>query len=211
MNFKVLILVAVSAAISASASADILRFTGTELTPAGTATIKINSGSNQNVQVGRLKFDNGGNSILTYCFDAERSLNSGAHAYSASVVNTDAPTNLGIAGRIIGNYFETATTKDQQAGLQLAIWSAIYDGQNSFTANGANFKVTNVSSSVLEWADTYYQGKNLPLSGTVLVKAFSTQVAGGQSQLTVEVVPEPASLLALSAGIAALASRRKRK
>jgi len=211
MNSKSLLLVALVAAVSSFAQADNLQYTGSELASIGTATIQVNSGSVQNVGVGRLKFSDGVSTILTYCFDAESPLNGGVHSYTPSIVNTNASTGLGYAGRIIGNYFNVATTKDQQAGLQLAIWSAVYDANTSFTENGANFKVTNVSATVIGWANTYYQGRDLPLSMITQVKAFSTTATGGQSQLTVETVPEPASMLAISAGLALLAKRRKQK
>ncbi len=211
MNSKSLLLVALVATISSFAQADSLQFTGAELSNIGTARIQVNGGAPKNVGAGRLKFSDGANTILTYCFDAESPLNSGVHSYSPSIVDTNSANGLGYAGRIIGNYFSSAVTNDQQAGLQLAIWSAIYDANTSFTENGANFKVTNVSSAVIAWANTYYQGKDLPLNFTTQVKAFSTQETGGQSQLTVEAVPEPASMLALTAGLAALARKRKQK
>jgi hypothetical protein len=209
MNTKSLVLAAFAVAIVAPANAQNLQYTGAELSGIKSATISVNGGANKNVLAGRLKFTDGTNNLLTYCIDAESPLNGAVHGYTSNTLNTNAANGLAYAGRIVGNAFNLATTTEQQAGLQLAVWSAIYDAGTSFTANGANFKVSNVNQAVLNWANTYYAGKNAPLPATIAIKTFTTQANGGQSQITTEVVPEPASMIALGAGLAMIARRRK--
>lgn len=211
MNTKNLLFVALAFAIIAPANAQNLQYTGAELSGIKSATVSINGGANKNVLAGRLKFTDGTINLLTYCIDAESPLNSAVHGYTSNTLNTNAANGLAYAGRIVGNAFNLATTTEQQAGLQLAIWSAIYDAGTSFTANGSNFKVSNVNQAVLNWANTYYAGKDAPLPATVVVTTYTTQAAGGQSQMSTEVVPEPASMLALGAGLALVARRRKNK
>jgi hypothetical protein len=211
MKTKSLVLAAFAVAIVAPANAQNLQYTGAELSGIKSATISVNGGANKNVLAGRLKFSDGASTILTYCIDAERTLNGGTHGYTSNTLNTNAANGLAYAGRIVGNAFNLATTTEQQAGLQLAIWSAIYDAGTSFTANGSNFSVSNVNQNVLNWANTYYAGKDTPLPATIQVKTFTTQANGGQSQITTEVVPEPASMIALGAGLAMIARRRKSK
>jgi hypothetical protein len=211
MKTKSLVLAAFAVAIVAPANAQNLQYTGAELSGIKSATISVNGGANKNVLAGRLKFSDGASTILTYCIDAERTLNGGTHGYTSNTLNTNAANGLAYAGRIVGNAFNLATTTEQQAGLQRAIWSAVYDAGTSFTANGANFSVSNVNQNVLNWANTYYAGKDNPLPATIQVKTFITQANGGQSQITTEVVPEPASMIALGAGLAMIARRRKSK
>jgi hypothetical protein len=211
MKTKSLVLAAFAVAIVAPANAQNLQYTGAELSGIKSATISVNGGANKNVLAGRLKFSDGASTILTYCIDAERTLNGGTHGYTSNTLNTNAANGLAYAGRIVGNAFNLATTTEQQAGLQLAIWSAIYDAGTSFTANGSNFSVSNVNQNVLNWANTYYAGKDTPLPATIQVKTLTTQANGGQSQITTEVVPEPASMIALGAGLAMIARRRKSK
>jgi hypothetical protein len=211
MKTKSLVLAAFAVAIVAPANAQNLQYTGAELSGIKSATISVNGGANKNVLAGRLKFSDGASTILTYCIDAERTLNGGTHGYTSNTLNTNAANGLAYAGRIVGNAFNLATTTEQQAGLQLAIWSAIYDAGTSFTANGSNFSVSNVNQNVLNWANTYYAGKDTPLPATIQVKTLTTQATGGQSQITTEVVPEPASMIALGAGLAMIARRRKSK
>ncbi len=197
--------------ISAVAQADPLKFTGTNLSNTRSGSITVNGEGPRNVMIGKLNFTTGTSTIETYCADALRTLNTSFHDYTSLTVDTQASGNLALAGRIIAKSYDGANTADQQAGLQLAIWSALYDGGTSFTANGSNFEVDGVSGGVLSYASTYYsQGKNYIVPATKLVTLYSSQAHGAQSQMTVSTVPEPATMTALALGAAAMLRRRRK-
>ncbi len=204
------ICLAATAALSGSAFADNLKYTGMDRADAITASISVNGSSFNTVMAGQLNFTDGTNSIDTYCADAASLLSgSGFFSYVPSTVDLSGASNLSLAGRIAANSFATATTADQQAGLQLAIWSAIYDGGPNFDANGANFKVTGVNANALNFANTYFTLNTDP--GDQVVTYFGSNANGAQSQLTVAPVPEPFTMLTVGAGALALALRRRRK
>lgn len=192
--------------VASVANAQSLKFTGTQLSPADTGTIKVN-GNQSTVAMGALTFSTGSGSIVTYCADATSPLNSNSNPYTVGAVDMTANTGISLAAKILATSFSSATTADQQAGLQLAIWDALYDNGSSFNSSTGNFSVVSgVSSTVLNLASTYYtNGKNS--NPTTAVELFTSQGAGGQSQL--HVVPEPASLAILGMGVFGLIRRRR--
>lgn len=198
--------------LAAMSQAQSLKYTGTNLPDTKSAKITVLTDSPKTVKAGALNFTNGSSTLTTYCADARSPLDGAFHGYSSMTVDTTAASGLAIAGRIVGQGIGTATNADKQAGLQLAIWSALYDGGANFNANGANFKVQNVSNSILNYAASYYSaGKNSVLPSTVQVTLYATTAQGGQSQLAVSTVPEPFSMATLGLGLAGLAARRRRK
>lgn len=204
------ICLAATAALSGSAFADNLKYTGMDRADAITASISVNGSSFYTVMAGQLNFTDGTSSIDTYCADAASMLNGGSfYSYTPATLDLSASSNLSLAGRIAANSFAAATTADQQAGLQLAIWSALYNGGPSFDANGANFKVTGVNANALNFASTYFSTNTDP--GDKLVTYFGSSANGAQSQLTVAPVPEPFTMLTLGAGALAFGLRRRRK
>jgi hypothetical protein len=114
---------------------------------------------------------------------------------------------LSAAGNIVAADFNKATDAQSGAALQLAVWSALYNGGDSFNANGVGFSVTGIDSAVLAQAATYYSDFNL--SGSAQYFSITPGI-GGQSQLTVVPAPEPASMAALGIGIAGLLARRRK-
>ena len=192
--------------VASVANAQSLKFTGTQLSSPDTGTINVN-GTSETVAMGALKFANGSSNIVTYCADALSPLNSSNNPYTVGAVNMTNGTGLALAGKILATNFNSATTADQQAGLQLAIWDALFDNGSSFNASSGNMKVTGgVNAATLGFAASYYTA-GVNSTPTAAVELFKATCAGGQDQL--HVVPEPASFAVLGLGIFGLIRRRK--
>ena len=207
MKTKLLALVTLfGTALAGSAQAIDLTFAGMSLPNALTASISVNGSSFTSVYAGQLKFTSSSGSLSTYCADALSFLNSSSHSYTTSSLTLTPDTNLGKAATILSNNQAGALTAAQQAGLQLAIWEALYDGGTTFDASGAKFQAKGVSSEVLGFASSYYGSYCDPASNPVT--HFGTNQSGGQSQMTA--VPEPMTVAALGLGSLVLLRRRKR-
>lgn len=210
MKLKLFIPAAIATlAIASVSSAVNLQFTGTDLASPATGTIKVNGSSSSQISLGKLTFISGSTILKTFCVDAVSTLDKAPHAYSAMDLDLTANTNIAKAGRILAQGFASTTDKDRQAGMQLAIWSAVYDGGSAFNANGTNFKVSSVSSQTLAFASSYYTAGLNFNAANFKVTMFSTNLKGGQSQIGVSPVPEPATFAVVGIGLAGIARRRK--
>ena len=211
MNKVVYGIIIASIATIASAQSTQLKFTGMDLNNADIVTVSLN-GQQDTVYAGALSFRGSNNlSFNSYCADLASTLNSHYHTYNESSTAPNPNTSLNLAGSIVADNFSSATTADQQAGLQLAVWSAIYDNGSSFEYNQGSFQLNSVSAGneaqIKSFAQEYYSaGMNHPSSALY----FNTEANGGQSQLTPEAVPAPSSLLFCAFGAAGLLIRRKR-
>jgi hypothetical protein len=199
-------------ALSAFASADDLTFLGLDYsgTLSGNVTFfnaAKNADQTEDVYIGKLLFQDGSNKIATVCADLGSILDGNSHAYSVSNTDPTLNTNLSLAGDIVAADFNKATDAQSGAALQLAVWSALYNGGATFNANGPDFKVTGISNSVLTQAAVYYA--DFDVHGAA--QYFNTPSGfGGQSQLTISPAPEPASMAALGIGIIGLIARRRK-
>lgn len=209
-SFRTLGIAALVVAVSFS-QADNLKFVGTDLgSHTDTVKISLNGGQKTSVQAGVLKFKDSttGDNLLTVCADLGSTLNGSYHGYSVSTTNPAGTTGIDMAGKIVSAFIGSAVTANEQAGLQIAVWAAIYNGGSSLNLNGS-FKAYNYNSSTKSYAETYYGAVN---NKTGAATYYKTNACGGQSQLAApQAVPEPASIGAFAVGLLGLVSRRRKK
>ncbi len=204
------------------ANADVLDFTGLNLGTHLTIDLTYNN-VDYHVAAGKLDFKDvtTGQDLVTVCADLTENLGGGNQNYGVSLAPPDNQFPGGDkAAQIVANEFNLATTWQQQAGLQLAVWDALYNNNTSFDLTNAssplsitNWDGTSIAdqNSINAYAQQYYAGYNM--GGQCLffnaTTPGSNTVNGGQSQFAP--VPEPASFGALAVGLIGLVVRRRAK
>jgi hypothetical protein len=178
-----------------------------------------------NVQVGGGSINtsslNGIQLPYVYCAQIEVDVSVGTTYSQTQVTNNATFNNAGsgptrsfstsIAGQIawlMDNKAPTATTMDEQSGLQDVIWKTIY---------GSNFTLNVSGTSSGAWtaytADLHALGSNTASISDVLWLSPSSDGQNFSQDLITSAAPEPASLTLLGIGIACMAgySWRRRK
>lgn len=173
-------------------------------------SVNITYNSNaRGVFAGKLKFHNNvsNQDMLTVCCDLDNTI-SGGQTYNCNAFNSSGVGGgITLAGNIVGGGFISASSNEDCAALQLAVWEATYDG----VGNGGVADFTNgifgadISGSLLTAATGYYALTGVPGSATYYKP---DPLNAGQGQLGP--VPEPATYAAVGLGLALLI-RRKRK
>lgn len=209
ISFKTAGIAALVLAVSFS-QADSLKYLGTDLgSHVDQVKVSLYGGHSSTVDAGVLKFKDSTThtTLFTVCADLGSILNGSSHSYSISSTNPLGTTGIDLAGKIVASFLSSAVTANEQAGLQLAVWAAIYNGGTSLNLNGT-FKASNYNSATASYAQTYYAAVNNNFGSATY---YRTSANGGQSQLAPQAVPEPASIGALALGLVGLISRKRKK
>ncbi|MBS1717332.1 MAG: PEP-CTERM sorting domain-containing protein [Armatimonadetes bacterium] len=182
-------------------SASTLTFLGTNIG----STVSIAGVYNGDVFAGKLDFnDTTLGNIKTFCSDLQHIIHAGQSWQVAILDSANQSQNIADAGRIVAAEFANANTADKAAGLQMAVWEAVYDDGAIFNPNQGTFRVTNASAAAISYASTFYGMRNQNGHSIYLLPSSNSE---GQGQLTP--VPEPATLAALGI-LGLIAGRRKR-
>lgn len=157
-----------------------------------------------------------GPNIYTYCVDVLQDV---TNPEQVTVQSTNDMTPITAPGTVtdggdkvawLFDHFaaqvHNSGTNDQAAGLQIAIWEALYDT----TANLAGGNITFAGLSLgVQTAATTFLNALYSASDVSTASAVWLNSAGGQDQVTS--VPEPASLLLLGLGVGAIWHVRRRQ
>lgn len=204
-----LILVSVCVAVAAASNATYMKLTG--LGRGQTIGIKYN-GVTKNVFSGELMFRNESTSsnFTTMCIDLDHSISVGNRWHFAVSNSQDASSLKKKAGNVFANGFSLINSNNDAAALQIAVWSARY---------ALNLDTNSTSSLGFRLDNTWYannqatvnKAKNFLAAMNVNQNALIyTPIPTSAGQEQVGVVPEPATMIVLGAGAAALLRRRKK-
>ncbi len=160
-----------------------------------------------NVQAGVANVSLSGTAIQALCVDLDH-WNTAGSSYNVEILPIDQRGPFATrASWLFTNRKDSVDSADKGAALQLAVWDILYDGGDGLTAG--SFR-SNVSGSLLSQTNVYLMDSINKADNTAsYFRATSHGANNSINQNHMGIVPEPATMLALGAGIAALLRRRK--
>lgn len=170
----------------------------------------VYNGNNRSNFAGQLNFSDLTNNVAfaTYCVDLDHFIGYG-QTYNVNPTPTLGDGTFQLPGSVYANSQASVASNDAGTALQIAIWAARY-GTDLTMNTGGTFQLQS------GWYSAHTGIVNtaiamLNLGGSNPIDAYRLApdpIDGGQAQLAP--VPEPASMLAIGAGIAAIVRRRRK-
>lgn len=127
---------------------------------------------------GKMGFKDSTRQWMSVCADVRAPIRLGQTVWARAWHTSSLGGNVKKAGNIVAKYFKAATTSDQCAGLQLAVWEAIEDGSKTPDFSSGRFQAK-ASQDVIRFASHYYQA--IETNGEAIF--LQTQPGNGQSQV----------------------------
>ncbi len=191
-------------ALCAPAGAEVMDFKGTG---AGSSVRVQAPGMKTWTFAGQLQVEWQDETYNGYCVDLYQS----AGDMTAEPMPVTELANGDMVAWLFDTYGTTATTGDEAAAVQVAMWELVTENSPHYNVGTGSFKVSG-NSSVSDLADSYLDG--LPDSYTpsptmtVLASAFKQDILIGHVGSP---VPEPGALATLAAGAGLVVFRRRRR
>jgi hypothetical protein len=140
-------------------------------------TVCIDGWKVETTFAGKLGFRDATHSWQSVCADLRSPVSTGQF-FTVQLLNSQAVGgNVARAGNIVANCFKSAQTPEQCAGLQIAVWKALEDGDDQPNFRSGHFQV-NASPAIMIWAQQYYTTINQP---GVAIYLQTAAAGGGQS------------------------------
>lgn len=207
--------------LGAQAMAIDLQFLGTG--EGRNVSISTNSGSSfSTVFGGELKMKEVSPTLnfTAFCADPKTGMASGP--FGTTELDSDFLGSKGLrAGYLINKYAPSIFNlpvgndrKDRAVALQVALWEVLVDGSSSPNISGGSFRARNTDGSALSGSVSSLIHTYLGDNGSDIARYYKSDVdSKGKpiSQAVITPVPEPGTMLALGAGLAAFARKRRNK
>ena len=217
MNYKLLTASAAALALVPASHAVSVEFLGSVSGKSKGVEIKHN-GSWQNVSAGVLAINVDGNGpIEAFCVDLDHSISTG-NVWDVNLLGFgDHPADsadVAVAMNVLVSKGLSVSSNNEGAAVQLAVWDALYDGADGLDTG--DFQARNLSAGLISAFNTVTAFNNAPSApvGDFIFTYYEATDHGpnddrNQNLVSLEPVPEPATMTML--GLGALAALRKRK
>jgi hypothetical protein len=162
--------------------------------------------STMNVWGGPMKATFNSTQFDAYCVDLDH-WNTPTAQYRVNAQSTNNLRNGARAAYLYNTFASSVDSKEKGAALQLAIWDIVTDNGDGFAAG--SFKANHLSNSVASMAQNLITQSAGQGSVATYFKAVSHGANCDINQNMMGPVPEPGTMLAMGAGLAAFLKRRR--